>query len=64
MDPLTDSLRKLIEQATQALGPDDPATLALQQQLASLLAAQDKPRNVFWLKPTNAPPDPDAGSKS
>lgn len=60
MDPLIDSLKRLIEQATEALGPQDPATLTLQQQLAALLAAQEKPRNVFWLQQAGAKPDPDS----
>ena len=62
MDPLIASLNRLIEQATEALGPHDPATLTLKQQLAALLAAQEKPRNVFWLRPVDAKPDPDSGN--
>lgn len=60
MDPLIDSLKRLIEQATQALGPEDPATLTLQQQLAALLAGREKPRNVFWLQQVDAKPEPDS----
>lgn len=53
---LIESLEKLIDQSTQALGAEHPSTLMLKQQLAAALAAQGKAPKVFWLKP--AAPEP------
>jgi hypothetical protein len=62
---LIESLRQLVRQATETLGPDAPSTLMLQQQLDSAIAAQ-KPKNVFWLQPAASDAakdqDRDAGS--
>jgi hypothetical protein len=58
---LIESLRTLIEQSTQALGPDDPSTLMLKQQLAAALASQEKSPKVFWMQA--ATPSPQADEK-
>ena len=50
-DPLIQSLQTLIRQSAEAFGADDPATLALEQQLAALLAEREKSRKVLWLQP-------------
>jgi hypothetical protein len=51
---LINSLETLIKQSTQALGPDDPSTLMLKQQLAAALDQQEKSRKVFWMQPVEA----------
>lgn len=51
MDTLIESLRTLVRQSSEALGPDDPATLMLKQQLEAALAGKDKPGKVFWIQP-------------
>jgi hypothetical protein len=51
VDTLVQSLEKLIRQSTEVLGPEDPATLNLQRQLAALLESQEKRSKVFWLQP-------------
>lgn len=52
MDTLVQSLEKLIRQSTEVLGPQDPATLNLQRQLAALLESQArKAPKVFWIQP-------------
>lgn len=53
MDALIESLRTLIKQSSEALGPDDPSTLLLQQQLAAALAERDKSRKVLWIQPAS-----------
>jgi len=58
---LIESLGKLVEQATQALGPEHPSTLMLKQQLAAALAAQGKAPKVFWLRPAAPEPPRDEG---
>lgn len=60
MDTLIESLQTLIKQSTEALGPEDPSTLMLRQQLAAALASQDKSPKVFWIQPATPPSsDPD-----
>lgn len=56
LDPLIESLKKLIEQSTEALGADSTSTLMLKQQLAAIEAKQGQAPKVFWMQP--APPDP------
>ncbi len=56
MDTLIESLKKLIEQSTEALGADSTSTLMLRQQLAAALASQGKAPKVFWMQPVQ--PDP------
>jgi hypothetical protein len=51
---LIKSLETLVKQSTQALGPDDPSTLMLKQQLAAALEQQEKSRKVFWMQPVAA----------
>jgi hypothetical protein len=52
VDTLVQSLEKLIRQSTEVLGPEDPATLNLQRQLAALLESQQqKAPKVFWIQP-------------
>jgi hypothetical protein len=48
---LIKSLETLVKQSTQALGPDDPSTLMLKQQLAAAMEQQEKSRKVFWMQP-------------
>ena len=50
-DPLIESLQTLIRQSAEAFGPEDAATLMLQQQLAALLEEREKSRKVFWIQP-------------
>lgn len=50
MDTLIESLQTLIRQSSEALGPDDPATLMLKQQLAAALAGREIKPKVFWLQ--------------
>ncbi|HMA09900.1 MAG TPA: hypothetical protein VKP68_18620 [Ramlibacter sp.] len=59
MDTLIESLKKLIEQSSEALGPESTSTLMLKQQLAAALAQQGKAPKVFWMKPQQAPPETD-----
>ena len=59
MDTLIESLKKLIEQSTEALGADSTSTLMLKQQLAAALAQQDKAPKVFWLQPVQSDPETD-----
>jgi hypothetical protein len=54
VDTLIESLRTLIRQSTEALGPDDPSTLMLKEQLAAALA-QGKSPKVFWMQPVQQP---------
>jgi len=51
VDTLVESLEKLIRQSTEVLGPEDPATLTLQRQLAALRESQEKRPRVFWMQP-------------
>lgn len=51
MDTLIESLKKLIEQSTEALGPESTSTLMLQQQLAAALEEKAKSKKVFWMQP-------------
>lgn len=51
MDTLVQSLEKLIRQSTEVLGPEDPATLNLQRQLAELLESRERRSKVFWMQP-------------
>lgn len=51
MQSLIESLQTLIKQSTEALGPEDPSTLMLKQQLAAALASQEKSPKVFWIQP-------------
>jgi hypothetical protein len=62
VDTLIESLRTLIQQSTEALGPDDPSTLMLKEQLAAALA-QGKAPKVFWMQPAQPGPThrPDEG---
>ena len=59
MDTLIESLKKLIEQSTEALGADSKSTLMLKQQLAAALAQQGKAPKVFWMQPVQPPPEND-----
>ena len=59
METLIKSLERLIEQSTEALGPEDPSTLMLKQQLAAALATQGKTPKVFWMQAAPAGPGPD-----
>ena len=61
MDTLIESLKKLIEQSSEALGPESTSTLMLKQQLAAALARQGKAPKVFWMQP--APSDPEKDEK-
>lgn len=61
MNPLIESLQTLIRQSAEALGPEDPSTLMLKQQLAAALASQEKSPKVFWIQP--ATPNPAADDK-
>lgn len=61
-DPLVQSLQMLIRQSAEAFGPDDAATLMLQQQLAALLEEREKSRKVFWIQPQG--PRTGGGEKS
>ena len=61
MDTLIESLKKLIEQSTEALGAESTSTLMLKQQLAAAQARQGKAPKVFWLQPVQSPPE--AGDK-
>jgi hypothetical protein len=54
---LIESLKKLIEQSTQTLGPDAPSTVMLQQQLAAALEGRKQSRKVLWIQPTIAASD-------
>ncbi|MEO8653803.1 MAG: hypothetical protein ABI409_06735 [Ramlibacter sp.] len=54
MDTLIESLKKLIEQSTEALGADSTSTLMLKQQLAAALAQKGKAPKVFWLQPVQS----------
>jgi hypothetical protein len=47
---LIESLRRLIEQSSEVLGPEDPSTLMLKQQLAAELAKEEKSPKVFWMQ--------------
>lgn len=58
MDTLIASLQMLVRQSTEALGADHPSTLALEQQLAAAVAAQEPRPKVFWLKPEPPAPAP------
>jgi hypothetical protein len=62
LDPMIESLKKLIEQSTEALGADSTSTLMLKQQLAALEAKQGQAPKVFWLQP--APPESKSDSNS
>jgi hypothetical protein len=53
-DPLIESLERLIRQSTDVFGADDPATLKLKEQLASLTNKDAK--KVFWMAPAGSPP--------
>lgn len=53
MDALIESLQTLIRQSTDSLGPEDPSTLMLKQQLAAALASQQKSAKVFWMQPSS-----------
>jgi len=55
-DPLIESLQTLVRQSTEALGPDDPSTLMLKQQLDAALARQEESRKVFWIQPAQRGP--------
>ena len=55
MDTLIESLKKLIEQSSEALGPESTSTLMLKQQLAAALAQQGKAPKVFWMQPVKPP---------
>jgi hypothetical protein len=57
VDTLIESLRTLIRQSTEALGPDDPSTLMLKEQLAAALA-QGKAAKVFWMQAAQPGPTP------
>ena len=59
MDTLVKALERLIEQSTDALGPEDPSTLMLKQQLAAVLAGQGKAPKVFWMQAAQASPGQD-----
>ena len=59
MDTLIRSLEKLIEQSSEALGPDAPSTLMLKQQLAAALASRQPSKKVFWMQARGAEPGPD-----
>lgn len=61
-DPLVQSLQMLIRQSAETFGPDDAATLMLQQQLAALLEEREKSRKVFWIQPAQ-PGAPGDGRK-
>ena len=50
MATLIESLRTLIEQSTEALGPEAPSTLMLKEQLAAALAKEEKSAKVFWMQ--------------
>lgn len=56
MDTLIESLKKLIEQSTETLGPESTSTLMLQQQLAAALESQAKSKKVFWMQPVEVSP--------
>jgi hypothetical protein len=56
---LVQSLQRLIEQSTETLGPEDPSTLMLKQQLAAALASQGRAPKVVWLKPAPDGPGPE-----
>jgi hypothetical protein len=59
VNALIESLERLIKQSTEALGPDAESTLMLQQQLAAVLAEQEKSRKVFWIQAAQTRPGPD-----
>ena len=59
MDTLIESLKKLIEQSTEALGPESTSTLMLKQQLAAALESQGKSKKVFWMQPVQPGPGTD-----
>jgi hypothetical protein len=61
VDTLIKSLETLIQQSTEALGPEDPSTLNLKQQLAAILEARQPARKVFWIKADGF--SPTAGEK-
>ena len=59
MDALIESLKTLVKQSTEALGPEAPSTLMLKQQLAAALAKQEEPRKVFWMQAAQSSPGQD-----
>jgi len=60
VDQLIESLKTLIKQSTEALGPEAPSTLMLKQQLAAALAKQEESsRKVFWMQPAQSGPGTD-----
>jgi hypothetical protein len=56
VDTLIESLKKLIEQSTEALGPESTSTLMLKQQLAAALESQGQSKKVFWMQPAAGSP--------
>jgi hypothetical protein len=58
VDPLIESLQRLIVQSRETLGAEDPSTLMLEQQLAALLASREPSRKVLWLQPQAGGPEP------
>jgi hypothetical protein len=59
VDTLIESLKKLIEQSSETLGPESTATLMLKQQLAAALASKGKAPKVFWMQPARDDAAPD-----
>ncbi len=57
IDQLIESLKKLIEQSTETLGPDAPATVMLQQQLAAAMEGRQQSRKVLWIQPATPASD-------
>jgi len=53
MTTLIENLERLVRQSTEALGPEDPSTQMLKQQLAAALAAQAESQKVFWIQPVS-----------